>query len=273
MEPTVTEIRSRVIKGLTPKVGLDEARAMERIILEEVLMLTPAEALANPERRLPEFICAKIDGIIARVVAGEPLQYVLGCARFCGMDFKVTPAVLIPRPETEQLVDLVVDRVGSRSDLRVLDLGTGSGCIAVALSRALKFAEVTGVDISADALAVARANAENLKVKVALQQGDILNLGGLSGQWDVIVSNPPYVLQSEAAGMEAHVLEHEPHGALFVPDADPMRFYTPIIDYWKSHRVPGGILCFEINPLCASKFVGAEIIRDMFGKERFAVCS
>ncbi len=264
--------RSETLKALADAVGDNaEARAMERIILEDVLMLTPALALANPEREVPDFIEAKVRGIIGKVAEGMPLQYALGRARFYGMDLRVSPAVLIPRPETEQLVDIVVDRVGGRADLRVLDLGTGSGCIALALARTLKFPQVTAVDISADALAVARSNGEALKAKVYFRQGDILRLDDLGGPWDVIVSNPPYVLASEAGEMERHVLDFEPHGALFVPDEDPMRFYRPIIDYWRAHRAPGGLLCMEINPLCAKEFRGAEVIKDFYGKDRFAL--
>ncbi len=244
---------------------------MERILLEELLLMTPAQALARPEYEVPDFMQVKYARIIARLGDGEPLQYILGRARFFGMSLRVSPAVLIPRPETEQLVDMIMDRFRSRTDLKVLDLGTGSGCIALALARNLKFAKVTGVDISEAALEIARKNAEEQGLKVNFIKGDILNLDEIAGQWDVIVSNPPYVLESEAAEMERNVLDHEPHGALFVADGDPMRFYQPTIDYWRTHRAPGGMLFFEINPLCAGLFTGAEIERDFCGKERFAL--
>lgn len=264
--------RSNTLRALADATAdAGEARAMERVILEDILLLTPALALADPERDVPDFIVDKVDAIIRKVAGGMPLQYALGRARFYGMDLKVSPAVLIPRPETEQLVDMIVDRMGGRPDLRVLDLGTGSGCIALALARSLKFPEVTAVDISEDALRIARANAEALRAKVNFRYGDILSLEGLEDEWDVIVSNPPYVLESEAGAMERHVLDHEPHLALFVPDADPMKFYRPVIDYWQARRAPGGILFFEINPLCAREFRGAEIIKDFYGKDRFAV--
>ncbi len=267
----IRSLRNETLAALTAAVGAREAHAMERIILEEVLMLTPAMALANPERDIPDFAVDKVRRIVGRVSAGEPLQYVLGRARFYGLDLRVTPDVLIPRPETEQLVDLVVDRCGARTDLRVLDLGTGSGCIAIALARALKFADVTAIDISERALACARDNASTLKVSVKFIKGDILDLSRLTGEWDVIVSNPPYVLEREKAAMEPHVLDFEPHSALFTPDSDPLRFYSPIIDYWRSHRAPGGMLFMEINPLCAEMFKNAEIVKDFYGKNRFAV--
>ena len=268
----LADFRRKIISELTPIAGsADEARAMERILLEEVLLMTPAHAFARPEFEVPDFIEARYAHILERLRGGEPLQYLLGHARFYGMTLRVTPAVLIPRPETEQLVDLIMDRFGSRADLRVLDLGTGSGCIALALARSLKFARVTGVDVSEAALEVARANAAEQGLDVRFIQGDILDLQAIPGEWDVIVSNPPYVLRSEAAGMERHVLDHEPEGALFVSDDDPMRFYQPTIDYWQTRHAAGGMLFFEINPLCARLFTGADIERDFYGKERFAI--
>lgn len=267
----IRTLRSETVAALTDAVGEREARAMERVILEDVLMLTPASALANPERDIPDFAVRKVKRIVERVSAGEPLQYILGRTRFYGLDFRVTPDVLIPRPETEQLVDLIVDRCGVRTDLRVLDIGTGSGCIAIALARALKFADVTAIDISERALACARDNADALKVRVNFLKGDILDLNNLHGEWDVIVSNPPYVLESEKDSMDARVVDFEPHTALFTPDSEPLRFYTPIIDYWQTHHAAGGLLFMEINPLCAEMFKNAEILKDFYGKNRFAV--
>lgn len=231
----------------------DEPRALCRILMEDVAGITPVTLLANPERELPDFMPEKLLGMARRVAQGEPVQYVVGRARFCGLELEVNPAVLIPRPDTALLVDLVVERMRGRKDLRVLDLATGSGCIAIALSRALPFAQVTALDISDAALEVARRNAARLKAPVKFLRGDIL--GTLPpGEWDVIVSNPPYVLQSEAATMVGKVLDHEPHLALFVPDADPMRFYTPIDRYARKHLALGGMLAFEINPLAANLF-------------------
>lgn len=268
----LSDFRHTILSRLTEAVGsADEARAMERILLEELLLMTPAQALARPEYEVPDFIQVKYARIIALLRDGRPLQYILGRARFFGMSLRVSPAVLIPRPETEQLVDMIIDRYGGRADLRVLDLGTGSGCIALALARNLKFAEVTGVDVSDAALEIARKNAGEQGLKVNFIKGDILNLNAIAEPWDVIVSNPPYVLESEAAEMERHVLDHEPHGALFVADGDPMRFYRPTIDYWRTHRAPGGMLFFEINPHFAGLFTGGEIERDFYGKERFAL--
>jgi release factor glutamine methyltransferase len=204
------------------------------------------------------------------------LQYIVGSARFHGHRFKVTPAVLIPRTETEQLIDMIVDE-NPASDLRVLDMGTGSGCIAISLARALKFAQVDALDVSRDALAVARENAALLKVKVRFFESDMLSPQP-PARYDIIVSNPPYVCWSERESMERNVLEHEPELALFVPDDDPLLFYRAIAHYAVKALNPSGELYFEINPLYVNEmkqmlsdegFSHIEIRNDQFGKQRF----
>lgn len=265
---TVSQIDRHIRSILQPAFGPGEGAALTRIIFEEVMNLRPIDVVVNPQRVLPDFMPQKIDGIIRRLINGEPIQYILGRARFCGMDFKVTPATLIPRPETEQLVDMIADRYASHPDLRILDIGTGSGCIAIALARALKFPQITAIDISDDALAVARQNAADYRVKIDFRQANALSLS-LPGPWDIIVSNPPYVLQSEMAEMESHVVNHEPHGALFVPDLDPMRFYTAMLHY--ARHVQAKAIYFEINPICADRYPGAEIVKDIHGRNRFAI--
>lgn len=267
----IAGLRSTITQRLAVTQGPAEARAMERIITEELMGLTPAQAFANPERIVPDFIVNKAQRIIDEVEAGCPLQYLLGHARFMGMDFCVNPSVLIPRPETEMLVDMIVNRYKDIADLRVLDIGTGSGCIAISLARSLKFAQVTAIDISAPALDTARRNAQHLGAKIEFRQADILNLADLDGNWDIIVSNPPYILQREKQSMALNVKAHEPHQALFVPDNDPLKFYSPTIEYWRKHRNEGGSLWFEINPLCATMYSDAEILRDQYGRKRFAV--
>ena len=187
----------------------------------------------NGDREMLPFTAEKIDRVADRVAAGEPVQYAVGKARFMGNDYRVTPAVLIPRPETAGLVDMICKEYDGRSDLRVLDIGTGSGCIAISLARALPFSSVTAFDISAEALAVARDNARSLGVSVDFRQTDILKAepGGDSRSFDIVVSNPPYICRSEAADMDARVLDHEPAQALFVPDDGPLLFYTAIGRY------------------------------------------
>lgn len=232
--------------------------------------MRPVDVVVNPEREVPPFIPAKVDNILQRLNAGEPIQYILGHARFYGLDLRVTPDVLIPRPETAELVDIIVSRYASRPDLRILDLCTGSGAIAIALARTLKFPQITAVDISGQALDVARGNAADLRVKINFIQADILapSFSLPVDRFDIIVSNPPYVLDSERNVMASNVVDHEPSIALFVPDTDPMRFYDAIL---RKFRGRVGAFYFEINPLCSGQFSGAEIIKDSCGKDRFAI--
>ena len=287
---TVSELNRHIIATLTPVLGPGEARSAARIIWDDVLHYTPAQTVIRGDHRLEPFTQENIDELLRRVCAGEPLQYAIGTARFMGMDLKVTPDTLIPRPETAGLVDLITYRFGQRADLRVLDVGTGSGCIALALSRALKFADIDAMDISQPALDVARENAETLGCNINFIRADALQLpsGGLSEErtspqsYDIIVSNPPYVLDSEATEMDARVLDHEPKTALFVPDSDPLKFYRPISEYARKALRPGGMLFFEINPkeaaamsklLCSLGFVNVEIQNDYLGRKRFATAA
>lgn len=265
---TVGQISNSLREALEPHFGPGETRALTRIIFEDIMSLRPVDVIVNPEREIPDFIAEKILTIKNRLINGEPIQYILGRARFCGISLAVSPATLIPRPETAELIDIITDRYSRQRDLRILDLGTGSGCIAVSLARALKFPQITAIDISDAALHIARKNATDHRVKINFLKADILNLD-LNEEFDIIVSNPPYVMDSERSSMEPHVLNHEPHSALFVPDSDPMRFYDAILNYARKQHAKA--LYFEINPLCASNFSGAKIIKDSFGKERFAI--
>lgn len=257
-----------------------EAEDAARIIFEDVAGYDRKYIFMNGDREILDFVQRNISAAVDKVLAGEPVQYAVGRARFMGMDFKVSPAVLVPRPETEGLVDLITDDWGGRSDLSVLDLCTGSGCIAVALSRALPFSDVEAVDISADALAVARENAAALGARVRFVRADVLDLRPEEdGKFDIVVSNPPYVCESEKKDMDARVLDYEPHLALFVPDNNPLEFYRPIAEYASQALKKGGMLYFEINPLFASDiasmlnntgFADVQIFRDYRGKQRFA---
>jgi release factor glutamine methyltransferase len=223
-----------------------EIEGITRVIFEEVLLWKPVDIVMRENEELPAFFPAKLNEIIARLLRYEPLQYILGKARFHGHSFVVTPAVLIPRPETEQLVDMIIDQ-NPTSDLQVLDIGTGSGCIAISLARALKFAQVTATDISREALAVAQHNAESLKTRVRFIEQDILACRPPSDAFDIIVSNPPYITNQERAAMEPNVLNYEPASALFVPDEDPMLYYRPIAAYASRALKNGGRLYLEIN--------------------------
>ena len=263
--------------GLAGVAEPDEVQAMIRIICEDVFNYDQVDVALRQESELPAFAPERIADIIARLRRHEPLQYVVGHARFHGHQFKVTPAVLSPRPETEQLVDLIIDE-NPGSDLRVLDMGTGSGCIAISLARALKFAQVDALDVSRDALAVARENAAALKVKVRFFESDMLSPQP-PGRYDIIVSNPPYVCWSEREAMDRNVKDYEPGQALFVPDNDPLLFYKAIVPYAAQSLERGGHLYLEINQrfgnevrqlLQAGGFDEVRIIDDSYGKVRFA---
>ncbi len=263
--------------GLNGVVEPREAQALIRIVCEDVFNYDQVDVSLRQDSELPEFAPQRIADIISRLRQGEPLQYILGCARFHGHKFKVTPSVLIPRPETEQLVDLIIDE-NQGSDLRVLDMGTGSGCIAISLARALKFAQVDALDVSRDALAVARENAVALKVKVRFFESDML-LPQPAARYDIIVSNPPYVCWSEREAMERNVKDYEPGQALFVPDNDPLMFYKAIAPYAAKSLERGGRLYLEINQrfgaevkrlLEGAGFDEVRIIEDSFGNTRFA---
>lgn len=263
--------------GLAGVAEPQEVQAMIRIICEDIFNYDPVDVALRQESELPEFAQERITDLIARMRRHEPLQHIIGWARFHGHKFKVTPAVLIPRPETEQLVDLIVNE-NPASDLRVLDMGTGSGCIAISLARALKFASVDALDVSRDALAVARENAAALKVKVRFFESDML-LPQPAATYDIIVSNPPYICWSERESMERNVKDYEPGQALFVPDNDPLMFYKAIAPYAQQSLEKGGRLYLEINQRFGNEvkhlledygFEDVRIIQDSYGKVRFA---
>jgi release factor glutamine methyltransferase len=203
---------------------------------------------------------------LTRLLAHEPVQYVLGIAYFADMELEVTPATLIPRPETEELVHVIKQEQAAKPNLRVLDVGTGSGCLALALARLMPTAQVLAVDISAEALAVARRNADQFAPKVTFQQVDILAAMPADiapGTLDILVSNPPYVRESERSEMRENVLAWEPATALFVPDEDPLLFYRRLAELGRALLKDGGAIYLEIN-----EALGAETLRGSTGVAR-----
>lgn len=280
---TVRDLRRAAVAALIPLYGRGEAEWMTRLTLEYVTGWSRVDLLVDADKELGEVRVEAVKNIVDRLLKHEPLQYILGYEDFMGLKIRVSPSVLIPRPETQELVNIIIDREAKASDLSVLDAGTGSGAIAVALSRNLRFARVTAIDNSDAALEVARGNAERLRTPVIFVNTDMLSLTSLPGEpFDIIVSNPPYVLDSERAEMSANVLGHEPPAALFVPDSDPLRFYFALARYAAAGGLkPGGRLYFECNPLTigalASRletdFDEVETLRDSFGRQRFIVAS
>lgn len=277
---TLSEYYKGLRSSLAQVLPKGEADSAAAILMEDIGGYTRTTLFADGDREISDFVKGRIDSAVARIVGGEPVQYAVGRALFMGNSYIVTPAVLIPRPETAALVDMITDHAGSRSDLRILDIGTGTGCIAISLARALPFADVDATDISAQALDVARENARNLKTKVTFRQEDILNAAPPATPcYDIIVSNPPYIAESEKADMDARVLDYEPSTALFVPDDDPLRFYRAIAEYALKALVSDGNLYFEINSnygpqmkemLADKGFADIEISRDFRGNIRYA---
>jgi release factor glutamine methyltransferase len=255
-----------------------ELNAVVNLVLGDVLHYSPVDVVLRGTFEQDDVLAGRIEAITTRLLKHEPLQYILGHARFHGHEFKVTEATLIPRPETELLVDMIVDQ-NPASDLNVIDLGTGSGCIAVSLARALKYAHVTAVDNSAAALQVAQGNARSLHTRVDFRQQDMLNMPPEPMAWDIVVSNPPYVCQSEKAAIAPNVLDYEPASALFVPDDDPLLFYRAIARYAAASLKPGGKLYLEINQrfgrqvqqlLHDAGLHDAAVARDQYGRWRYA---
>ena len=260
---------------LVPVYGKGEAQAIARLIYEVRYGLTLSDLLMGRDSNVPQ---DELEQIAIRLERQEPVQYILGQAEFCGRTFIVNKHVLIPRPETAELCQWII----ATNATHILDIGTGSGCIAITLAAEMPEAEVTAWDISEEALKVAEENAKRTNVHVKFEQVDALHLTSdichqTSDVFELIVSNPPYICNKERVAMETNVLEHEPHTALFVPDDDPLLFYRAIAQYGQTALKEGGWLYFEMNPLYAEplremlskmSYHDIEIKEDQYGKQR-----
>lgn len=263
-----------------------EARAMVRMVFDILYGMSLTDLLCGKTDELSEAEQQRIESIFSRLEQGEPIQYVLGVAEFGNHRFHVAPGVLIPRPETLCLCELINRFAASKhgvypSPTRILDIGTGSGCIAITCALDNPEVQVTAWDIMPDALKIAKQNTENLHANVTFEQKDILNVGKTSMKWHIIASNPPYICEKEKKDMERNVLDYEPYEALFVPDDDPLLFYRAIALFAKDALEDGGHLLFEINPVYAQEllslmqdlnFRNTQITNDPFGKQRFLTC-
>lgn len=275
-----------IISQLSACYDPGEARAITRMVLERRFALSWTDVLCGGIETMSEKDKAELTGIIGRIADGEPVQYVLGEAEFCARIFHVEPRVLIPRIETEELIMQVLASIyGCRQPLRIMDIGTGSGCIAISIDKALEETNtdyvVDAIDISADAIRIAKGNATQLgATHTNFIKTDILNEAQtalLATDYSVIVSNPPYICNKERAEMDSHVIDHEPHSALFVPDNDPLLFYKAITHFAKGHLLSGGKLLFEINRAYGEEtadvlrsygFQEVAVIKDQFGNDR-----
>ena len=270
---------------LAPLYGDGEAKAIAQMVYEVRYGLTLSDIYLGKDTQLSADDQAELKEIAKRLADNEPVQYVLGVADFCGRQYHVEPGILIPRPETEHLCRLITEHVANGSPIRstrsILDIGTGSGCIAITLALDIPNSHVTAWDISPTALRVAKDNAQRLGAKINVQEVDVLSSPspwrGMGGGFSLIVSNPPYICDSEADQMEANVLDYEPEIALFVPDDDPLKFYVPIMNLAQSALHPGGQLWLETNPLY-EEIIEERLLElgfnvtahdDQFGKTRF----
>ena len=285
-------------QSLTPLYDAGEAQAIVRTVLDVEYGMTLTDIICGKVNELSSDEERNLEEIITRLQNGEPVQYVLGEADFAGRTFHVEPGVLIPRPETAELCQWIEEEVSSLDaddPKQILDICTGSGCIAITLGLTIPNSEVTGWDISEDALRIAQGNVEMLKARnVRIEYQDALMLpkaaeaaeaaeiseaaeSSLSKSWNIIVSNPPYICEKEKADMEKNVLEHEPSIALFVPDKEPLKFYRAIAEYASSALKSEGALYFEINPIYEKEiremleelgFKDIKTKEDAYGKKR-----
>ncbi len=270
---------SYIRRALQESYSVQEAANLSRIVCCEMLGQTTIDYYLGKDIILSSKEMQKLNGILARLLNFEPIQYIQGTARFLERSYHVAPGVLIPRPETEELVEVMLREIPS--DARILDIGTGSGCIAISLSKAFPNAKITAWDVSEDALCIARRNNDDLQASVCFVKQDVLAWRGDGGQcYDVIVSNPPYITESEKQEMERNVLDWEPFSALFVPNNDPLLFYRRIGELGRMMLVDGGRLYFEINRaygeatammLCGQGYTGIRILKDISGNDRFVI--
>lgn len=275
---TLEGLNREMVWALTPMYGRGEAEAIMREIWMWQKGWNLTDLAVRRDESLSPFIEGEVRKALARLLKWEPVQYITGKAPFFGLELTVKPGVLIPRPETAELVQIIVDEWNGKSDLCVLDACTGSGAIAVALARNLPFSRITAVDINPVALEVARDNARKLRVDVDVKHQDVLDVADYGGRYDIIVSNPPYVDEREKAEMKPNVLQYEPADALFVPDSNPLLFYEAICNAATRSLADGGMIYFEINPLHVSSMVemlrgkgfeDVEALRDSQGNYRF----
>ncbi len=282
IKTSVKQLIEKLQNALTQMADESERNAIIRAICCDILGISPTTYYLKETITLTTAQTTLVNSITERLQRGEPLQYIEGKAPFCGMEFIVTPAVLIPRPETAELVEWITTEHATQSP-RILDLGTGSGCIAISLSQQMPQATVEACDISTEALEVAQTNNHENGTSVTFFHHDILSLDSpLPHSYDILVSNPPYIKQSEATDMENHVTQWEPHTALFVPDDDALRFYRAIAEIGQTDALKsGGEIYVEINQALGKETVElfksygykeVTLRKDIYGNDRMIKC-
>ncbi|RZJ75640.1 MAG: peptide chain release factor N(5)-glutamine methyltransferase [Flavobacterium sp.] len=271
------DYRTYFLTKLTPLYDAVEAESFFHIALKNLKGWKRVDLAMNPDEVMHSDEIDKWNDVLAQLEKYQPIQYIFGKAHFYGLEFEVNQHTLIPRPETEELVDWIISENKSSGKIKILDIGTGSGCIAISLAKNLTDAEVFAIDISSDALGIARKNAVTNNVNVTFLEQDILATESLADKFDVIVSNPPYVRNLEKAEINKNVLEYEPHLALFVDDNDALLFYRKIALLAKAALNPDGKLYFEINQYLGAKmlalledmqFANIELRKDIYGNDR-----
>lgn len=273
------KLRQHFESELSSYYPSEEIHSFFNLLTEAWLGYSRIDISLHTSEVIPDEKISDYQNAIHRLKQNEPIQYILGTTHFLELTLEVTPDTLIPRPETEELVEWIIrERPGSE---KILDIGTGSGCIAIALAKGIPNSEVSAIDISEKALEVARRNATLNKVEIQFIQVDILGMDSLPEPYDVIVSNPPYVREQEKEFMHDNVLLHEPESALFVPETDPLIFYRAISQLASQYLKDGGQLFFEINEYLSKEMVSLlgeegfqniELRRDFRGKDRFVRC-
>lgn len=281
----IKDYRTQFIDVLTPIYDAGEAESFFYLILEEKQKLKRIDLALQPDLLFLDCEIVVWNSILEELKKEIPIQYLLGKTTFYGLDFEVNPNVLIPRPETEELVEWIIRnnlKIEKFKDLKILDIGTGSGCIAISLAKNIINATVSAIDVSEQALVTAKKNAQNNSVNVSFINQNILETEDLGQQFDIIVSNPPYVRNLEKEEIKKNVLDNEPHLALFVEDKDALIFYKKIADLALKNLTTNGILFFEINQYLGPEtvalleelqFKDIELRKDIYGNDRMIRCS
>lgn len=251
---TIHLLKNKFIDTLTPLYGAQEAATFFYWLTEAYLNMRRVDVAMSYEKQVEQTILDKFEVALVELQQQKPIQYIVGDTVFYGNEFKVTPSVLIPRPETEELVDWIISDAKNETSIKILDIGTGSGCIAISLAKALPKAKVSAIDVSEEALKIAKANAQHNGVEIEWIQQDILTTENLK-TYDIIVSNPPYVRMLEKEEIKSNVLDYEPHLALFVPDTKALLFYEKITELALNSLSSKGKLFFEIN-----QYLGKETV-------------